>query len=226
MYGELLDQAGTHLVTATLALAEQALTCEAAARDAVTAHGRLLAALRAHTATLLGGYPERIAGIRRSAHPDPRDLAAIQLLDALHESAPPESPLSAAPRTEPAISWTAAARALGAASDLLATQRDSHGRWRSPQAWLLDEPDVRAAGLREIASVALVVAGAVDDPNFLSGERGTHAAELAHAVERIGACRAGAFGEAVPLDEGDAQECFDASQQIWRDGCGTADDES
>jgi len=162
MYGELLDQASTHLARATLALAQQALTCEAAARDAVTAHGRLLAALRAHTATLLGGYPERIAGVRRSAHPDPRDLAAVQLLDALHESAPAESPLSAAPRTEPAISWTAAARALGAASDLLATQRDSHGRWRSPQAWLLDEPDVRAAGLREIASVALVVAGAAD----------------------------------------------------------------
>jgi len=83
------------------------------------------------------------------------------MLDALHESAPTESPLSA-PSTEPAISWTAAARALGAASDLLATQRDSHGRWRSPEAWLLDEPDVRAAGLREIASVALVVAGAAD----------------------------------------------------------------
>jgi hypothetical protein len=94
MYGELLDQASTHLARATLALAQQALTSEAAARDAVTAHGRLLAALRAHTATLLGGYPERIAGIRQSAHPDPRDLAAVQLLDALHQSAPAESPLT------------------------------------------------------------------------------------------------------------------------------------
>jgi hypothetical protein len=162
MYGELLDQAGTHLATATLALAQHALSSEAAARDAVAAHGRLLAALRAHTATLLGGYPERIAGVRRSVHPDPRDLAAVQMLDALHESVPTESAVSAPPRTEPAISWTAAAMALGAASDLLATQRDSQGRWRGPQAWLLDEPDVRAAGLREIASVALVVAGAAD----------------------------------------------------------------
>jgi hypothetical protein len=162
MYGELLDQASTHLATATLALAQHALTSEAAARDAVTAHGRLLTALRVHTAHLLGGYPERIAGVRRSAHPDPRDLAAVQMLDALNESAPPDCPVSAPPRTEPALSWTAAARALGAAGDLLATQRDSHGRWRSPEAWLLDEPDVRAAGLREIASVALVVAGAAD----------------------------------------------------------------
>jgi hypothetical protein len=167
MYGELLDQASTHLATATLAFAQYALTSEAV-------HGTRLS----HTAGCS----------RRSAPTSSTCSAATPSGSPAFAAAPTPTPVTSPPsrywmrRTNPCRPNAPLAlilapsrrshgpqqRALGATSDLLATQRDSHGRWRSPQGWLLDEPDVRAAGLREVASVALVVAGAADQLRLYS----------------------------------------------------------
>ena len=52
---------------------------------------------------------------------------------------------------------------MAAAGDLLATHRDTEGAHRSPTAWLLDEPEVRAAGLGALAHATEVVAGDATD---------------------------------------------------------------
>jgi len=55
--------------------------------------------------------------------------------------------------------WHEAAQRVAAAADLLATHRGPDGQHRSPQAWLLDEPEVRAAGLGQLAQLAGAAAG-------------------------------------------------------------------
>jgi len=52
---------------------------------------------------------------------------------------------------------------VAAAGDLLATPRATDGAHRGPTAWLLDEPEVRAAGLGALAHATELVAGDATD---------------------------------------------------------------
>jgi hypothetical protein len=55
--------------------------------------------------------------------------------------------------------WLQAAECVAATGDLLATHRDTQGAQRSPTAWLLNEPEVCAAGFGALAHATGVAIG-------------------------------------------------------------------
>jgi len=149
-----MQQAAHRMAEASGLVATQPLPNRAQALGAVAAYCRLLTAVRRHGWQLLGGDDRRLGATSR-VNRDRRDAAAVRLLDTLVIVRPAPGTDLGAPAPGPlAAAWSEAAQCVAAARDLLATHRDTEGAHRSPTAWLLDEPDVRAAGLGALAHAA------------------------------------------------------------------------
>jgi hypothetical protein len=153
-YGELMRAAGGQILAANLLLEAQAIEGEVAARSAAVAFRDLLHALANHARQLFGGERNMWA-VRAAINPDERDAVGFRLIEHLAHIS--QKDLARDPRGDLAIAWAEGARAVRAATDLLATFHDSQGLWRSPEAALLEDPSVRAAGFGELASVTIPV---------------------------------------------------------------------
>ena len=158
-YGELMRAAGGRILAANLLLEAQGTEGEVAARSAAVTYRDLLHALARHGRELFGGERNMWA-VRAAINPDERDAVGARLVDNLAHIA--QRDIVQEPNGELAVAWQAGARDIRAASDLLSTFHDMQGGWRSPEAGLLENPSIRAAGFGELASVAIPVSLAAD----------------------------------------------------------------
>ena len=206
-YGDLLRSASGHLAAASVTLETQRFTGRSEARQAAVAYRDLLAALGSHGRQLLGSEV-RLAGIKVSAHPEPQDSVAAELLTELARVGERDQ-VKEAVNSPVASSWRAAAAEVRAATDLLATHRDPAGGWRSPQAQELDHARVRADGFGELAALTVPVATAASRVAERAREAGLRWAEVdelvpgtARLAEASRRCRqvAGRLATTSPLD--------------------------
>jgi hypothetical protein len=152
-YGELAGHVAWYVAEASRLTATGPRLGQKEGRDALAAYFDFLRALTRHGWTLGGDH--RVLGDRTGSHAEPVAAGAVRLLDRL------ETITARAPRLKPEASpagqlagcWHEAGQRLAVASDLLATHRGPDGEYRSPQAWLLDEPEVGAAALGQIAQL-------------------------------------------------------------------------
>lgn len=155
-YGDLVRQAGQHILAANVALESEGLQTVEAGKQACDAYRDVLHALGGHGKRLFGS-DTRLLAIRASVRCDPREAAAARLVDHLaHVGARAFDH----PRVQDPVvaAWMHAADSIRAASDLLATHRDAAGNPRTPAAVLLDDLAVRTAGFGELASLTVPVA--------------------------------------------------------------------
>ena len=158
-YGELMRAAGGRILAANLLLEGQATEGEVAARSAAVTYRDLLHALARHGRELFGGERNMWA-VRAAINPDERDAVGARFVDSLAHVA--QRDMVQEPKGELAVAWQAGARDIRAASDLLSTFHDMQGGWRSPEAAMLENPSIRAAGFGELASVTIPVSLAAD----------------------------------------------------------------
>jgi len=170
-YGDLLRDASSHLLRGTVILARDRFDDTAAAQAAIAAHQDLLHGLGRLARELLGA-DLRAPGPRRSAERDPRRAASVRLVDELDAFGRVRSWEAGAPPAGVAAAWGAAATAVRAAGDLLATHRDGGGGWRNPHAALLDDPTVRAVGLAQVAALVVPLAQTTEQLGLRSGQAG------------------------------------------------------
>lgn len=190
-YGQLMHAAGQQILAAGVELETMAFRDEAQARKALVAYRDLLHALGRHGKQLLGSDVQ-VMFVRAAVNPDPRDAAAARLVD--HLAHVGQRDLAPA-RTKPGVaaSWRAAAASVRTGTDLLATYRDPEGRWRTPEAAVLDDAAVRAAGFGELASIAIPVATAANSLGRRLGEAGLDAVAVDELVPETGPLREAAF---------------------------------
>ena len=196
-YGDLVRDASRSVWAATAALASTRIADDDAARAAMTAWRNLIAATHRHGWVLLGN-DQRAAAIRLSADADPRDLAAAAFVDAVAPLAArhhPDRPVIGGDVGDDiAGRWAAAARSLGAASDLLGTHRHADGTAASPAAWELDDRDVRAAGYAHLADLTIATLGAADTLALRAGQAGARWREVAREIPPPSAALDAAIG--------------------------------
>src|SRR5450830_2085574 len=80
--------------------------------------------------------------------------------------------------TEPVTSWARAARCLRAAGDLLATHHTPGHGPRSPDADILDDPDVRAGALSRLGHLTITLLDAEDNLALRTLQTGLHPATV------------------------------------------------
>src|SRR5450830_1751798 len=83
-----------------------------------------------------------------------------------------------ATRTESVTSWAWAARCLRAAGDLLATHHNPGHGPRSPDADILDDPDVRAGALSRLGHLSVTLLNAEDNLALRTLQTGLHRATV------------------------------------------------
>jgi hypothetical protein len=182
-YGQLLHDAGQHILTASVALEGQRFANKAAAARATTVYVDVLHALGRHGQQLLG-FDSRFRPIRVAGN-DPRDAIAARLVD--HLAHVGRRDLGTRTRNPPVSSaWVAAASSVRAATDLLATHQDQFGGWRSPSAALLEDASMRAAAFGELAAVTIPVASAATSLGLRAGQAGIDWAEVEELVPATG----------------------------------------
>lgn len=186
-YADLVHVAARRVGAAAAMLAEERFPDAQLARAALEAYWGLLAAVHSHAWQLAGGT-RRVEGIWASSAPEPHDRAAARLIDALSPAARHVMARDvASAETGVAGAWESASRALGAASDLLATHRDPRGVSRSPEGALLEDPVFRASGYVGLASLCLTVTSAERDLALRSGQAGVPWREVARQLPDIAA---------------------------------------
>lgn len=186
-YGQLVQRAGQQILAANVALETAGFPDAAVGKQAVVAYRDLLHALGRHGWQLLGS-DARLRGIRASVNADPRDAAAAQLVDHLGHVGQRDLGVSRR-RATVAGSWRSAAASVRAATDLLATYRGHEGRWLTPEAAVLDDGAVRAAGFGELASLSLPVATAANALGRRLGEVGVAVRDVHELVPETGPLR-------------------------------------
>jgi hypothetical protein len=185
-YGQLVHRAGEQILSANVALETAGFDDVAAAKQAVVAYRDLLHALGRHGSQLLGS-DDRLRGIRASVNADPRDVAAAQLVDYLAHVG--QRDLGGSRRRGVAAAWRSAAASVRAGTDLLATYRGHEGRWLTPEAAVLDDAAVRAAGFGELASLSLPVATAANSLGRRMSEVGFAVRDVHELVPETGPLR-------------------------------------
>lgn len=154
-YGELVRAAGQQILKASLALESESIRSLGEARSAASQYRDLLHALTRHGQELFGG-DRNMWAVRAAVTPDPRDALAARLVD--HLAHVGQRHLGEEPEGELALAWREAARAVRTVTDLLSTFHEPQGGWRTPEAQVLENPSVRAAGFGELASLCIPVA--------------------------------------------------------------------
>jgi hypothetical protein len=181
-YRDLTNLAARQVATAATSLTSERFADVTSARANLEAYWRLLGAIHGHAWQLVGGT-RRVEGITASTTPEPADRAAVRFIDTLARAAHHSPDRDRAGATDGAgASWLSAARALGAANDLLASHRDPHGQLRSPDGVLLEDPRFRAAGYAALADLAITVAAADRDLALRSGQAGVPWREVARRL--------------------------------------------
>lgn len=183
-YGELVRDAGQHILAASVELERQTFADQAAALSAATAYRDMLQALSRHGRELMGSEVRRIV-TRGADDADPRDVAAARLIDHLAYIGERDLGPSRA-GGEVSASWVAAASSMRAATDLLATHRYRDGGGRSPEAELLEDADVRAAGFGELAAITIPIAAAGTALGLRVGQSGVEWADVQGLVPETG----------------------------------------
>lgn len=179
-YGDLLGDAARGIFAASVAVERERFASRAAAEHAVTAWRDLLDALNRHGWALFGS-DTRVTGLRASEDADPRDAAAVRLVDELADLGR-RADAAAGPDGAAATAWRAAAVRVRTASDLLATHRRVDGAWRSPHGQVLDDPAVRAVGFAELAGFVVSVAEAATHLGLRAGQAGVPWRQVARLV--------------------------------------------
>jgi len=180
-YAQLMADAAGQVGDAALTLGAAPLGDRRDALAAVASYRDLLAALHRHGWELLGAA-RHLASATASTGADPRDVAAVRFVDSLAIRARRRRFGEPVPDAAPSSTWAAAAAAVRAATDLLATHRDPAGGWRTPEAELLDQPSVRAVGLAGLADLATTVAAADRQLSLRCRQAGLGWRELARRV--------------------------------------------
>ena len=156
-YGELMREAGRRILSASVTLESGPLSSVDEARSAAAHYRDLLNALSRHGLELFGG-DRNMWAVRAAVTPDPRDAVASRLVD--HLAHVGQRHLGQDPLGELAIAWKEGAGAVRAGTDMLSTFHEVQGGWRTPEAEVLENPSVRAAGFGELASLSIPVARA------------------------------------------------------------------
>ena len=129
-YGDLMLRASLGIQAGVSWMQNLALEEPAYAQTAINDFRDVLLALKEHTFALLD--LRRVAGIRASATPDPRERAAVRLGEVLHEYVGPKPPWACVGATISPLPWAVAARCVNAAGELVATHADAAGLARTP----------------------------------------------------------------------------------------------
>jgi hypothetical protein len=207
-YGALIDAAIGHVAAATIGLALRPMTGPTAAAEAVAAYRRLLRAISAHTRALFAG-PNGLDLVSATASPNPRDAAAAQLVRGLKRFARLRGTVQCTDNG-PGVSWGAAAAALHTAADLLATHHDHDGAARTPEAFQLEEPSIRAAGLAGIGGLTSIVLGAQRDLELRAGQAGMAWNEVDRLLPDLSSLQGTARALAAPIEAGAARHSLRA----------------
>jgi len=178
-YGELLAAAADAVADANLAVGRRRFDSPMDAAQALVDFHGLLDALAGHTWVLL--TPEQAAGIRASQGPHRVEVAAIAMAEAIGTLAGTGRPHPGM-RTQPVTSWARAARCLRAAGDLLATHHTPGHGPRSPDADVLDDPDVRAGALSRLGLLTVTLLDAEDTLALRALQAGLHPATVRRAL--------------------------------------------
>ena len=174
-YGGLLAAAADAVADANLAVGRRRFDSQLDAAQALVDYHGLLDALAGHTWVLL--TPEQAAGVRASQGPHRVEVAAIAMAEAIGTLAGTGRPHPGM-RTEPVTSWARAARCLRAAGDLLATHHNPGHGPRSPDADILDDPDVRAGALSRLGHLTITLLDAEDTLALRALQTGLHPATV------------------------------------------------
>ena len=174
-YGELLASAADAVADANLAVGRRRFDSPVdAAQALVDCHG-LPDALAGHTWVLL--TPEQAAGARASQGPHPVEVAAIAMAETIGKVTGSGRPHPAM-REQPVTSWARAARCLRAAGDLLSTHHTPGHGPRSPDADILDDPDVRAGALSQLGHLTATLLDAENTLALRTLQTGIHPATV------------------------------------------------
>lgn len=191
-YADLMGDAAHHVALASVALSREPLSDPGNARTTVESYWQLLKALHQHAWQLAGGS-QRIEGISASAGPDLPDAAAVRFIDALARTARHPAAWDACPASGVGIAWSSAAASIRTATDLLSTHRDPRGVRLTPEATMLDDPEVRAQGFSGLADIATTVLAAERDLGLRCGQAAVPWREVGRRLPdlepaRIAAC--------------------------------------
>lgn len=168
-YADLMGDAARHIAVAATSLSRERFSDAATARVTVESYWQLLAALHQHAWQLAGGS-RRIEGITASGRPEAADAAVVRFIDALALTARHPVTWESPPDHAIGRAWASAAASVRTATDLLSTHRDTQGVWRTPEAALLEDSGVRAAGLAGLADLARSVLAAERDLGLRCGQ--------------------------------------------------------
>jgi len=174
-YGGLLAAAADAMANANRAVKLRRFDSPLDAAQALVDFHGLLDALAGHTWVLL--TPEQAAGVRASQGPHRVEVAAIAMAEAIGTLTGSGRP-NAALHTQPVTSWARAARCLRAAGDLLATHHTPGHGPRSPDADILDDPDVRAGALSRLGHLTITLLDAEDTLALRTLQTGLHPATV------------------------------------------------
>jgi len=178
-YGGLLAAAADAVADANLAVGRRRFDSQLDAAQALVDYHGLLDAIAGHTWVLL--TPEQAAGVRASQGPHPVEVAAIAMAETIGKVTGSGRPHPAL-HTEPVTSWARAARCLRAAGDLLATHHTPGHGPRSPDADVLDDPDVRAGALSRLGHLTVTLLDAEDTLALRTLQTGLHPATVRRAL--------------------------------------------
>jgi len=178
-YGGLLAATADAVQSANRAVKLRRFDSQLDAAQALVDYHGLLDALAGHTWVLL--TPEQAAGIRASHGPHRVEVAAIAMAEAIGTLTGTGRPHPAM-HTEPVTSWARAARCLRAAGDLLATHHTPGHGPHSPDADILDDPDVRAAALSRLGHLTITLLDAEDTVALRALQTGLHPATVRRAL--------------------------------------------
>ena len=191
LYGDLIRDAAQDIARDAATVGCSPFTDANTARETIDAYKSLLLAVHRHAWELAGG-PNRITGIGASHDSEQRDLAAVRFIAALAPVTRARPIVDEAPAPDAGLLWWQAARSMETATELLATHRDPEGAWRTPDSWVLDDPEARAASLAELADLAATVLAAEPHLGLRAGQAGLRWSEVAQALPDLSSARAAA----------------------------------
>ncbi|SDD23699.1 hypothetical protein SAMN05216410_3012 [Sanguibacter gelidistatuariae] len=171
--GDLMNTAAVHLTRATTSLAVAPFDTLPQARAAIAAFHQILDALAKHSQVLLG--TGRHEGLRASTTTDVRELASLHLSEDIRTYLDAQSRTAQPVGLDPTQPWSAAARCVRGATDLLLMHADNTtGTFqpRSTGAALFVDQDVRLAGLTRAATMTTAVLAGRDQLALCAGQAG------------------------------------------------------
>jgi hypothetical protein len=166
-YGNLLTRAAGSVHDGATQIQHRPFDTHAEALRALADFHGVLDALQAYVWALI--RPGRAAGITSSLHPEPSEITALTLSQAIADvtGAVRPHPSLLCPAVDP---WARAAQLVRAAGDLLETHRAPDGTPRSPDADILDTAAGRATCLARVGDLAGAVLAMEDTLALRAGQ--------------------------------------------------------